>query len=130
MKLELKNITKYYGNYPALQDISATLTEGVYGLLGPNGAGKTTLINTLIGILPATNGTIYLDGENTAQMGERYFDMIGYMPQYPKFYANFTVREFMEYMCQIKGVQNAEERMGEVLAFVNLQENQGKRIGA
>ena len=45
MKLELEQITKYYGKYPALQNVAATLTEGVYGLLGPNGAGKTTLIN-------------------------------------------------------------------------------------
>ena len=92
MKLKLENITKFYGKYPALQNVSATLTEGVYGLLGPNGAGKTTLINILIGILPASGGVIYLDGENTVQMGGRYFDQIGYMPQYPQFYANFTVQ--------------------------------------
>ena len=58
MKLELQNITKYYGKYPALKNVSAILTEGVYGLLGPNGAGKTTLINILIGILSANGGTI------------------------------------------------------------------------
>ena len=95
MKLKLESITKFYGKYPALQNVSATLTEGVYGLLGPNGAGKTTLINILIGILPASGGVIYLDGENTVQMGGRYFDQIGYMPQYPQFYANFTVQEFL-----------------------------------
>ena len=92
MKLELESITKFYGKYPALQNVSATLTEGVYGLLGPNGAGKTTLINILIGILPASSSVIHLDGENTVQMGGRYFDQIGYMPQYPQFYANFTVQ--------------------------------------
>ena len=108
MKLELESITKFYGKYPALQNVSATLTEGVYGLLGPNGAGKTTLINILIGILPASSGVIHLDGENTVQMGGRYFDQIGYMPQYPQFYANFTVQEFLDYMCQVKGVANAK----------------------
>lgn len=109
MKLKLENITKFYGKYPALQNVSATLTEGVYGLLGPNGAGKTTLINILIGILPASGGVIYLDGENTVQMGGRYFDQIGYMPQYPQFYANFTVQEFLDYMCQVKGWQRKRE---------------------
>ena len=59
MKLKLESIAKFYGKYPALQNVSATLTEGVYGLLGPNGAGKTTLINILIGILPASGGVIY-----------------------------------------------------------------------
>ena len=130
MKLELESITKFYGKYPALQNVSATLTEGVYGLLGPNGAGKTTLINILIGILPASSGVIHLDGENTVQMGGRYFDRIGYMPQYPQFYANFTVQEFLDYMCQVKGVANAKESIDAALVFVNLEENRSKRIGA
>ena len=130
MKLELESITKFYGKYPALQNVSATLTEGVYGLLGPNGAGKTTLINILIGILPASIGVIHLDGENTVQMGGRYFDQIGYMPQYPQFYANFTVQEFLDYMCQVKGVANAKESIDAALVFVNLEENRSKRIGA
>ena len=130
MKLELESITKFYGKYPALQNVSATLTEGVYGLLGPNGAGKTTLINILIGILPASSGVIHLDGENTVQMGGRYFDQIGYMPQYPQFYANFTVQEFLDYMCQVKGVANAKESIDAALVFVNLEENRSKRIGA
>ena len=130
MELELESITKFYGKYPALQNVSATLTEGVYGLLGPNGAGKTTLINILIGILPASGGMIHLDGENTVQMGGRYFDRIGYMPQYPQFYANFTVQEFLDYMCQVKGVANAKESIDAALVFVNLEENRSKRIGA
>ena len=130
MKLELESITKFYGKYPALQNVSATLTEGVYGLLGPNGAGKTTLINILIGILPASSGVIHLDGENTVQMGGRYFDQIGYMPQYPQFYANFTVQEFLDYMCQVKGVANAKQSIDAALVFVNLEENRSKRIGA
>ena len=130
MKLELESITKFYGKYPALQNVSAVLTEGVYGLLGPNGAGKTTLINILIGILPASGGVIHLDGENTVQMGGRYFDQIGYMPQYPQFYANFTVQEFLDYMCQVKGVANAKESIDSALVFVNLEENRSKRIGA
>ena len=130
MKLELESITKFYGKYPALQNVSAVLTEGVYGLLGPNGAGKTTLINILIGILPASGGVIHLDGENTVQMGGRYFDQIGYMPQYPQFYANFTVQEFLDYMCQVKGVANAKESIDAALVFVNLEENRSKRIGA
>ncbi len=130
MKLEFEGITKFYGKNTALQQFSATLTEGVYGLLGPNGAGKTTLINILIGILPASGGEIRLDGENTAQMGGRYFEQIGYMPQYPQFYANFTVQEFLEYMCLVKGVSKSRERIDEVLIFVNLEENRSKRIGA
>ena len=130
MKLKIENITKFYGNYQALQEVSISMTEGIYGLLGPNGAGKTTLINILIGILSVNSGTIYLDGENTVHMGSRYFDQVGYMPQYPQFYPNFTVTEFLSYMCQLKGVKNLKERINEVLLFVNLQNNCNQRIGA
>ena len=84
----------------------------------------------MIGILPASGGVIHLDGENTVQMGGRYFDQIGYMPQYPQFYANFTVQEFLDYMCQVKGVANAKESIDAALVFVNLEESRSKRIGA
>lgn len=130
MKLEIKNLTKFYGKYQALRGVSATLTEGVYGLLGQNGAGKTTLINILIGILPANGGIIQLDGEDTAHMSGRYLDKIGYMPQYPQFYANFTVQEFLAYMCRLKAVKNEKARIDEVLAFVNLCGSRSQRIGA
>lgn len=130
MKLELDAISKSYGNFRALSSVSATLEDGIYGLLGPNGAGKTTLINIMIGILPSSEGTIRLDGNDTARMGRGYFDLIGYMPQYSQFYANFTVLEFLYYMCQLKGVKNAKSRIEEVLAFVNLCDWRQMRIGA
>ena len=130
MKLELDTISKSYGKFKALRSVSATLEDGVYGLLGPNGAGKTTLINILIGILPSSGGTIRLDGNDTAKMGRNYFDLIGYMPQYPQFYANFTVLEFLSYMCKLKGVKDASSRMEESLAFVNLYDQRQMKIGA
>ena len=120
MKLELDSISKSYGKFKALQSVSAALTDGVYGLLGPNGAGKTTLINILVGILPSSAGTIRLDGNDTAKMGRGYFDLIGYMPQYPQFYANFTVLEFLSYMCQLKDVKDAESRMEEALSLIHI----------
>ncbi len=67
--------------------------------------------------------------KNTVQMGGRYFDQIGYMPQYPQFYANFTVRIFGLYVPS-KGVANAKESIDAALVFVNLEENRSKRIGA
>lgn len=130
MKLELDAISKSYGKVKALRSVSATLEDGVYGLLGPNGAGKTTLINILIGILPSSGGTIRLDGNDTAKMGRNYFDLIGYMPQYPQFYANFTILEFLSYMCQLKNVKDADDRMEEALIFVNLYDQREMRIGA
>jgi len=130
MKLELDAINKSYGKFKALRNVSAALEDGVYGLLGPNGAGKTTLINILIGILPSSGGTIRLDGNDTAKMGRSYFDLVGYMPQYPRFYANFTILEFLSYMCQLKAVKDASDRMEEALIFVNLYDQREMRIGA
>lgn len=130
MKLELDAISKSYGRCRALQNVSATLEDGVYGLLGPNGAGKTTLISILTGILPSGGGTIRLDGSDTAKMGRGYFDLIGYMPQYPQFYGNFTVLEFLSYMCRLKGVKDVGSRMEEALTFVNLNDCRKMRISA
>ena len=130
MKLELKKITKYYGKFKALEDVSAELQDGVYGLLGPNGAGKTTLIGILIGILASSGGEIDIDGEHTAKMDRRYYDLVGFLPQYPRFYPNFTVSEFLSYMCEMKAVKSAEMRIREVLEFVNLSDAGAKRIGA
>lgn len=132
MKFELKNITKYYNKHCALNDFSTTLTDGIYGLLGPNGAGKTTLINIIIGLNKANNGQIYFDGKNVNEIGVDYLNKIGYLPQYPNFYSNFSVYEFLEYMCALKGISHkyTKSRINEVLEQVNLVENIKKKIGA
>lgn len=132
MKIEIKNVTKRYGKQYALKGFSVTLEDGVYGLLGPNGAGKTTLINIILGILPADTGAIFLDGTNVNAMKRSYFDLVGYLPQYPEFYKHYTCREFLDYMCVIKNINKkiAKERIDELLQMVNLKDAESKRIGA
>lgn len=130
MKLELNDISKMYGAFYALKDISVTLENGVYGILGANGAGKTTLINILIGVIQENSGFILLDGKNIKKMGTDYLDKIGYLPQYPQFYPNFKMREFLDYMCCIKGISKKQrrERIDFAIEQVNLQEHEKKRI--
>ena len=130
MKLELNDISKKYGEFYALKDISVTLENGVYGILGANGAGKTTLINILIGVLQENSGLILLDGKNVKKMGTDYLDKIGYLPQYPQFYPNFKVREFLDYMCCIKGISKKQrrKRIDDAIEQVNLQEHEKKKI--
>ncbi|MWC29500.1 ABC transporter ATP-binding protein [Paenibacillus sp. MMS18-CY102] len=132
MELRLEKIDKCYGKNQALSEFNATLTEGVYGLLGPNGAGKTTLISILIGIMDATKGTIMLDGTDIRQMGTKYLERIGYLPQYPLFYKNFRCDEFLSYMCVLKGIpkKEAKARIQEVLELVNLTDASRKKVGA
>lgn len=132
MELVISNIDKKYGKQFALKDFSITLTDGVYGLLGPNGAGKTTLINIILGILKPDSGMISLDGVSVNKLGVSYYDKIGYLPQYPEFYKNFTGQEFLEYMCALKGLKRsaAKERIDTLLPLVNLDDAANKRVGA
>lgn len=130
MQLTIHEITKKYGENYALRDISIKLQSGVYGLLGSNGAGKTTLINILTGISDANAGEVLLDGVDIKKLGTKYLDLIGYMPQYPQFYPNFKVEEFLGYMCCIKGISKKESviRIEKVLEQVNLQTHRKKKI--
>lgn len=132
MKIEFKDLSKRYRKKYALRDFSATLTTGVYGLLGANGAGKTTLINILVGLLRADAGRVLVDGRDTREMGDEFLSQIGYLPQYPQFYRDFTVIDFLAYMCALKGIPSkaGRDRADELLEIVNLSDARQKRIGA
>jgi ABC-2 type transport system ATP-binding protein len=99
--------------------------------LGTNGAGKTTLINAFMGIIPA-EGEIYIDDQNVRTMGASFLSNIGYLPQYPKFYKDFSVLEFLRYMCLLKDIPRdvAESRIASLLETVNLTEAASKKVGA
>ncbi len=129
MEVRLEHISKKYGSKYALRDFTATLENGVYGLLGTNGAGKTTLINAFMGIIPA-QGDIFINGTNIRSLGSDFLSNIGYLPQYPKFYRDFSVREFLRYMCVLKGIDQADARIDALLDTVNLADAAGKKIGA
>lgn len=132
MNVKLEHLSKKYRGKYALRDFSATLDNGVYGLLGTNGAGKTTLINLFMGIIKKDRGTITIDGKDISRMGADFLSNIGYLPQYPQFYRDFTVLEFMRYMCVLKDIPKAqgEQRIWELLETVNLTEAADKKVGA
>ena len=142
MKISLRNVSKQYkgrgalGKYAkgiyALKDFTTELTEGVYGLLGANGAGKTTLINIFVGILGSDGGTVLIDGQDAGTLGKDFLSKIGYMPQYPVFYRDFTVMDFLLYMCALKGIpaEQGKKRALELLDIVNLSDAKDKKIGA
>lgn len=132
MSLEFCQLTKKYGDFYALQDFSVELDQGIYALLGPNGAGKSTLMNILAGISVATEGEILYNGEDIRDMGERFRELLGFMPQYPGFYPGFTAKEMMIYLGQMKGLsrKRATERGLELLEGVNLSDVADKKIGS
>ena len=137
MKLSIHQIMKSYGSNLALNQFSATLEPGIYALLGPNGSGKSTLMNILTDNLKADSGEItYTDNtgitENILGMGVRFREKLGFMPQYPGLYPNFTVERFMWYMAALKGLSKADSQrqIPEILAAVELDDVPKRKIGA
>ena len=144
MKLELKHISKSYGAVRALSDFSAELTPGIYALLGPNGSGKTTLMHILTDNLGADTGVVvYADGDEAPQnvkaMGEEFREKLGFMPQYPGMYPNFTAKQFLQYVAALKGVgekqkkrerdAQIEKQITEILDELELSDVAHRRIG-
>ena len=137
MKLTIDKVTKSYGSNKALDMFSAELEAGIYALLGPNGSGKSTLMNIITDNLKADSGEITYtsdDGvtENVLKMGVRFREKLGFMPQYPGLYPNFTVERFMWYMAALKGLpkEKAKKDIPEILAAVELDDVPKRKIGA
>ena len=132
MNLTISNITKTYGNNKALGNFTAELTNGIYALLGPNGSGKSTLMNIITDNLKADSGNITYNGEDTLKMGVKFREKLGFMPQYPGMYPNFSIERFMWYMAALKGLdkKTAQEQITQILQAVELDDMPRKKIGA
>ena len=97
--IEVKNITKKYGNFTAVNNISFEINEGeIIGLLGPNGAGKSTTMNMITGYIEPTEGEIIINGNNISKNPKKAKAQIGYMPEGVPLYSDLTVKEFVTYM--------------------------------
>ncbi|WP_396600425.1 ABC transporter ATP-binding protein [Algibacter sp. R77976] len=106
--LEVNNVSKYFGDFKALNDVSISIPRGsIFGLLGPNGAGKTTLIRVVNQITMPDAGTVVLDGESLSQ---RHIMDIGYLPEERGLYKSMKVGEQAIYLAQLKGLSKAEAK--------------------
>lgn len=133
MKVEIQNLTKRFGQKTAVDDVSLTLTSGVWGLIGANGAGKTTLMRMLAGILTPTSGRVLCDGADTLSLGEAWRDMLGYLPQHFGFYPEFTVADYLDYMAALKGLEKKAarekiEELCEILSLTRVYKNKIKKL--
>lgn len=124
MKLQIEQISKTYKGKQALSKFTVELTEGVHALLGPNGAGKSTLLKIIAGVLSPSSGHVFVDGEDVIRMGERYRELLGYLPQHFSLYKNFTAERFLLYISALKGLdkRSASVKVTEVLRQVNLED--------
>ena len=129
--IEVKNVTKKYGSFVAVDDISFTVNDGeVVGFLGPNGAGKSTTMNMITGFTEPTEGTIIVDGYDISKKPLSAKKSIGYMPEGVPLYSELTVKEFVSYMADLKSVPGKErkEKVSQVLEETGLTEVSKKLI--
>lgn len=114
----------------AINKLSTEFSPGYYGLLGPNGAGKTTLMNLITNVIEPNEGEILFNDVPINILGDKYRQIIGYMPQHQKLYENFTGKHFLFYMCALKGI--SKDRINEeslsVAQKVNLSNELEKKI--
>lgn len=119
--IEVRNLTKKYGDHFAVQDISFSLEKGkIYGLLGPNGAGKSTTMNIMTGYIAATSGEVIIEGHDIFKEAEEAKKHIGYLPEIPPLYTEMTVWEYLFTVADLKGVPKAERKtmIGDVMEKV------------
>ena len=128
--LSVEHVTKNYGSFTALEDISLTFTPGVYGLLAPNGAGKTTLIKMLTTLLFPTKGQILWEGEDIQALGAEYRGLLGYLPQQFGYYPNHTPRQFLRYAAALQCIprREADGRIDGLLELVGLSDAADKKM--
>ncbi len=101
--IEVKNLTKRYGDHLAVDNISFQVDEGeILGFLGPNGAGKSTTMNILTGYLSASDGTVSINGHDILEEPNEAKANIGYLPEQPPLYMDMTVREYLDFMYDLK----------------------------
>jgi len=104
--IEIRNLSRRYGSVQALKNVSLRAEEGsVLGLLGQNGAGKTTLLNILTGYLAPTEGCVLLDGHDPLLEPAEAKRRLGYLPEHPPLYDEMTVREYLFFAAELKGVK-------------------------
>lgn len=130
MSLEVRNISKFYRNNKALDNVSISFTNGIWGLLGPNGAGKTTLIKILVSVINDYEGTVCYCGKDIKQIPQKYRTCLGYCPQNFGTYENMTVYDFLEYIAVLKGEMDIKikSNIEEIAAELSLTDKLEKKI--
>lgn len=130
--LEIRNLTKKYGDFTALNNLNLSLDKGVYGILGANGAGKSTFLNLITDNIPRTSGHILYYGHEILSLKEKFRKRLGYTPQLQGMYEDFSAGQFMRYMGALKGMRYREckKQTGELLELVGLDKVSHNKLGS
>ena len=130
--IEINNLVKRYGDKNAVKGISFTVNDGeVLGFLGPNGAGKTTTMNIITGYLSSTSGTVKVNGHDILEEPELAKKEIGYLPENPPLYNDMTVKEYLSFICDLKGVEKARRKnmLDNIVSMVKISDVYDRLIG-
>ena len=131
--IQVEHLTKYYGDFLAVSDLSFEIGEGhVYGFLGPNGAGKSTTMNIMTGCLSATEGHVRIDGFDIFEQPKEAKKHIGYLPEQPPLYLNETPAEYLRFVGEAKGLrgQDLRDQVESVIAQTGIDNVRNRRISA
>ncbi len=133
MELRIKNLSKRYeSGVQALEDVSLTISAGMFGLLGPNGAGKSTLMRTIATLQEPDSGSISLDTIDVLKEKDKVRRLLGYLPQEFGLYPKVTAWEMLDHFARLKGISNSRARKNIVQAILvqtNLFQARHKRLG-
>lgn len=132
MELQLNHLTKIYGEKLALDNFTYTFHEGIYGILGANGAGKSTLMHLITDNVSRTSGEILLDGTDVLKLGDRFREILGFMPQQQGLYESMTCETFLAYLARLKAIPHKELRseLDRVLTLTNLTDRRHGKLGS
>lgn len=128
--LVIQDLCKSYGHVQALDHVSFSLHNGIYGLLGPNGAGKSTLINILTTTLDSDAGSILFCGKDIHKLGKNYRRRLGYMPQIQTLTMSMNVTAFLYYMASLKELKDPTDRIDQLIELTNLNEYRNTPLSA
>ena len=109
--IEVKHLTKQYGNFTAVKDISFSVKKDeILGFLGPNGAEKSTTMNIITGYISSSEGTVTINGYDILEEPNKAKAQIGYLPEQPPLYTNMTVTEYLTFVCRLKKIKDKKEQ--------------------
>lgn len=129
--IEVKNLVKKYGNQTAVDNLSFIVEKGeIVGFLGPNGAGKSTTMNIITGYIPATEGSILVDGHDLMEETKLVKQKIGYLPEVPPLYPDMRVKEYLHFCAELKHVDKKERKnmLDEIMEMTGIKEREGQLI--
>ncbi|MFZ1889819.1 MAG: ATP-binding cassette domain-containing protein [Candidatus Binataceae bacterium] len=130
--IEVKNLTKLYGNFTAIKNVSFKAERGsILGFLGPNGAGKTTTMRIITGYMPASAGTVLIDGLDIFTQSLEARRRIGYLPENPPLYTDMRVEPYLRFVAKLRGVPRSrmEAALDHALEVCGLAEMRGRICG-